>query len=97
MISFFSLLWGLPAPPRAAAGAESSSGRKRKKEVYPPAGTSLQVQIDRYNSPCKEIPAGKYLQARCAESRLSALGLCRWNTPSLGKEGIAARTVCCIH
>jgi hypothetical protein len=33
------------------------------------------------------MPAGKHLQARCAESRLSALGLCRWNTPSLGKRG----------
>jgi hypothetical protein len=32
--------------------------RKRKKETYPPAGTSLQVQTDRRNSPCKEIPAG---------------------------------------
>jgi hypothetical protein len=29
-----------------------------KKEAYPPAGTSLQVQADRRNSPCKEIPAG---------------------------------------
>jgi len=29
-----------------------------KKETYSPAGTSLQVQTDRRNSPCKEIPAG---------------------------------------
>jgi len=66
--SFFSsFLWGLPAPPRAAAGAESSSGgmpslcgeqEEEKKETYPPAGTSLQVQTDRRNSSCKEIPAG---------------------------------------
>jgi hypothetical protein len=33
--------------------------------------------VHRHNSSCEEIPAGKYLQARCAESRLSALGLCR--------------------
>lgn len=69
-------------------GAPSvASKRKKKKEAYPPAGTSLQVQTDKHNSPCKEIPAGMYLQARCAESRLSALGLCRWNTPSLRKRG----------
>jgi len=32
--------------------------KRRKKEAYPPAGTSLQVQTDRHNSPYKEIPAG---------------------------------------
>jgi hypothetical protein len=35
-----------------------ASKRKRKKETYLFAGTSLQVQTDRHNSPCKEIPAG---------------------------------------
>jgi hypothetical protein len=46
-----------------AAGAEGSSGgimwkEKEEKESYPPTDTSLQVQTDKHNSPCKEIPAG---------------------------------------
>jgi len=32
--------------------------RKRKKEAYPPAGTSLQEFAHRFNYSCEEIPAG---------------------------------------
>jgi hypothetical protein len=35
--------------------------RKRKKEVYSPAGTSLQVFAHRYNYSCEEKPVGDYL------------------------------------
>jgi hypothetical protein len=31
---------------------------KRKKEAYPPAGTSLQEFAHRYNYSCEEMPAG---------------------------------------
>ncbi len=36
--------------------------RKRKKEAYPPAGTSLQEFAHRTNYSCEEKTAGKYLQ-----------------------------------
>jgi len=65
-------------------------GRGKKRLIscrYFLTGAGLQVQTHRDNYPCKSSPVGKYLQARCAESRLSALGLCRWNTPSLRKRG----------
>jgi hypothetical protein len=55
-------------------------GRGKKRLIscrYFLTGAGLQVQTHRYNYPCKSSPVGKYLQARCAESRLSALGLCR--------------------
>jgi len=32
--------------------------RKRKKEAYPPEGTSLQEFAHRFNYSCEEIPAG---------------------------------------
>ncbi len=59
MTSFFSsFLWGLPAPPRAPRPgqrtppegclASVASKRKRKKEAYPPADTSLQEFAHRY-------------------------------------------------
>ncbi len=36
--------------------------RKRKKEAYPPAGTSLQGFAHRSNYSCKSIPVREYLQ-----------------------------------
>ncbi len=36
--------------------------RKRKKEAYPPAGTSSQVLAHRYNYVCESVPVSKYLQ-----------------------------------
>ena len=36
--------------------------RKRKKEAYPPAGTSLQGFAHRFNYSFKSVPVGEYLQ-----------------------------------
>ncbi len=44
------------------AGLLGNVGRRRKKEAYPPAGTSLQDFLDRSNYSCEEKTAGKYLQ-----------------------------------
>ena len=51
----------------ASCSAKGFSGgicgqEEEEKEAYPPAGTSLQVQTDRRNSPCKEIPADVLLR-----------------------------------
>ncbi len=40
----------------------SRGQRKRKKEAYLLAGTSLQGFAHRYNYVCEEKPVGKYLQ-----------------------------------
>jgi hypothetical protein len=71
--SFSSFLWSLPAPPRAPRRAPpvmwTRDGEKRL--------IRLQVHPYRYRLTGLILPVRKYLQARCAESRLSALGLCR--------------------
>jgi len=54
--------WGGGLLRRDAAVASVASKRKRKKEAYLPADTSLQVLTHRSNYSCEEIPAGKYLQ-----------------------------------
>jgi hypothetical protein len=60
----------------ASCSARGSSGNVdkgwRKKRLI-----RLQVHPYRYRLTGLIIPVRKYLQARCAESRLSALGLCR--------------------
>jgi len=55
------------AAPRRGRGEEllrrdNVDKRKRKKEAYSPAGTSLQGFAHRSNYSCEEKPAGKYLQ-----------------------------------
>jgi hypothetical protein len=66
MTSFPLLYWSPSGILCSVAGAESSSGgmpslcgeqEEEKKETYSFAGTSLQIQTDRHNYPCKEIPA----------------------------------------
>jgi hypothetical protein len=63
----------------ASCSAKGSSGgiykRKRKKETYPPAGTSLQGQTYRTNYACKESPVRMCLSASAEACRFFLTGL----------------------
>ena len=62
--------------------ASVASKRKRKKEAYSPAGTSLQGFVHRHNYPCELSPVGECLQVLAPQtfslhSRRSPLSWCR--------------------